>query len=208
MNNKLKNILIVVLCLIIAGAIGLGIYTINAGADADEPNPNVTLVTVPDQTDFEAHPDWTIPVTEPVYYGENIALEKDVQQNGQTEVYHKGNVNDGDRYTYWEGKANEYPNILTFDMAEVVEMSGARILLNPRQIWGARTQEVEIQISDDNENFTTIIPKTELAFDPMTDNSVYIPFEEVVQAQYIRFVFYSNSGANAGQAAEIEIFAP
>lgn len=208
MNNKVKNILIVVLCLIIAGALGLGAYTINAGMQTDGVNPNVTLVTAPDQTDFEEHLEWTVPVTEPIYYGENIALDKDADQNGQTEVYHCGNVNDGDRFTYWEGRANEYPNEITINMEEVVEMTGARILLNPRQIWGARTQEVEVQISNDNETFTTIVPKTLLSFDPMMDNSVYIPFDGIVEGQYIRFVFYSNSGAKAGQAAEIEVYAP
>lgn len=208
MSNKVKNGIIALLCGIIAGSIGLSAFTIYAGRTSNEPNPNVTLVTVPEQEAFEEHPDWTIPVTEPVDYGENIALGKEVMQNGHTQIYHSRNTVDGDRFTYWEGMAGSYPNQVTIDMGGIVEMSGARILLNPRAIWDARTQEVEIQISEDNENYTTIIPKTELAFDPMTDNSVYLPFDEVLQGQYIRFLFYSNSAASAGQAAEIEVYAP
>lgn len=208
MNNKLKNILIVALCLVIAGSILLTAYGISAKSASEEPNPNVTLVTAPEQEDFEEHPEWTIPPAEEIDYGENIALGKEVYQNGHTQIYHSRNAVDGDRYTYWEGMANSYPNIITIDMGETVEMTGARILLNPRAIWSARTQDVEIQISDDNENFTTIIEKTALSFDPMADNSAYVPFAETVTGRYIRFVFHANTGAAAGQAAEIEVYAP
>ena len=206
MSKNIKKGIIVLLCIVIAGAVGLSVYTISAKGHSEAPNPNVTLMTVPDQTDFEEHPEWTIPETEPIDYGENIALEKAVRQNGQTQVYNCRNVNDGDRFTYWEGAADAYPNEVTIDMGEPMEMTGARILLNPRQIWSARTQDVEVLISDDGENFTTIYPKTTLSFDPMADNSAYMPFSETVKGQYILFRFYSNSGGSAGQAAEIEVY--
>lgn len=208
MSNKMKNIIIVLLCIVIAAAVGLSAYTIWAEGQSDEPNPNVTLVTTPEQTDFEEHPEWTIPETEPIDYGENIALGKEVTQNGHTQIYHSRNVVDGDRFTYWEGMAGSYPNIVTIDLGEVAEMTGARVLLNPRQIWSARTQDVEIQVSEDGENFTTVIPQTTLSFDPMEDNSAYVEFTETVQGRYIRFLFYANTGATAGQAAEIEVYAP
>ena len=168
----------------------------------------MTFVEAPEQEGFEEHPEWAPPEVEEVYYGENIALGKEVYQNGHTQIYHSRNTVDGDRFTYWEGLANSYPNIVTIDMGDAAEMTGARILLNPRQIWGARKQSVEIQISDDNENYTTIIGQTSFSFDPMADNSAYIAFSETVSARYIRFVFYDNSGATAGQAAEIEVYAP
>lgn len=208
MSDRMKNILIIVLCTVIIGAAGLSAYTISTGRGTEEPNPNVTLVTAPEQEGFEEHPEWTVPVTEPIDYGENIALGKEVYQNGHTQIYHSRNAVDGDRFTYWEGLAGSYPNIVTIDMGEAVAMTGARILLNPRQIWGARTQEVEIQISEDNENFTTVIEKTALSFDPMADNSAYVPFAQTVTGRYIRFVFHANTGAAAGQAAEIEVYAP
>lgn len=206
MKNKTKNILIGILCGVIALSLGIFAWAVFAGRTASGPNPNVTLVAAPDQTDFEEHPEWTIPVTEPIDYGENIALEKDIRQNGQTQIYNCRNINDGDRFTYWEGAADSYPNELTIDLGSAEELSGARILLNPRQIWGARTQEVEVLLSDDGENFTTIYPKTTLSFDPMEDNCAYMEFSPAVCGQYILFRFYSNSGASAGQAAEIEVY--
>lgn len=208
MSNKMKNLIIVLLCLVIIGSVGLSAYTICVRSNADVPNPNVTLVTTPDQTDFEVHEEWTIPETEPIDYGENLALEKDVKQSGQTDIYNCRNVTDGDRYTYWEGESNDYPNDVTIDLGQVMELTGARVLLNPRQIWSARTQEVEVQVSGDGETFVTVYPKTTLSFDPLKDNSAYMEFDETAAGRYIRFLFYSNTGAKGGQAAEIEVYGP
>lgn len=92
---------------------------------------------------------------------------------------------------------------ITVDLEEPQKISGFGILLNPRQIWNARTQDVEVQTSDDGEEFTTLLPTQTVEFDPMTDNRCYLPLDESVQ---LRFVFTANSGADAGQAAEIEVY--
>ncbi len=206
MDKRTRNGIITALCLVILGSLGLTAYAIWHGRSEAVINPNVTLVTAPDQEGFEEHLDWTIPATEPIDYGENLALGKDVKQNGQTQIYNGKNVTDGDRFTYWEGAADSYPNSLTIDLEAAVEVTGARILLNPRQIWGARTQEVAVLVSTDAETFITVVDVTILSFDPLEDNSVYIGFPETVTARYVQFQFYSNSGATAGQAAEIEVY--
>lgn len=207
MSNKRENIAIAALCVIIAGALGLSVYTLAKGPRGSaEINPNVTLVAAPDQTGFQEHPEWVAPEPEVIDYGENLALGKEVKQNGQTQVYNCKNAVDGNRYTYWEGKADAYPSEITVDLAEVTELSGAQILLSPNQIWSARTQEMDVQISEDGENFTEVFPKTELAFDPAENNSAYLPFAAGTRGQYVRFRFYSNTEATAGQAAEIEIY--
>lgn len=208
MNGKIKNVIIAVLCIVIAGSAAISAYTISRRRAEEKPNPNVTLVTAPEQTAFEEHPEWTAPAAEVIDYGENLAFGKKVYQNGHTQIYHSRNINDGDRFTYWEGMADAYPNMITIDMGAAVEMTGARILLNPWAIWSARTQDVEVQISDDGETFSAIVERTTLSFDPMEDNSAYMAFGGVVEAQYIRFVFHANTGAKAGQAAEIEVYGP
>lgn len=169
-------------------------------------NPNVTLVTTPQQADFEVHPEWTLPEPEVIDYGENLALGKKVTQNGNTQIYQCRNAVDGDRFTYWEGLQDSYPNIITVDLEEMQQISGFGILLNPRQIWSARTQEVEIQISEDGETFATLLPCQTVEFDPMSDNRCYLPLDENIQTRFVRFVFTANSGAKAGQAAEIEVY--
>ena len=210
-TDKIKNVIIVVLAVVIVAALGVGIWAVQT-RKPDEPdetvNPNVTLVQAPDQDDFEPHPEWTLSQPEAVDYGENLALGKSVTENGHTQVYHCRNVNDEDTLTYWEGKADDYPNELTFDMDESMMISGVRVLLNPRPNWGARKQEIEVQISCDNENFTTAYPKTTFNFDPQSGNYAYIEFDAPAECQYVKILFYSNTGAAAGQAAEIEIYAP
>ena len=207
-TEKNKNVILVVLALIIIAALSVGIWAVLTRKPVETVNTNVTLVSAPDQDDFEVHPEWVLPEEEPIDYGENIALGKTVSENGHTQVYHCRNINDGETLTYWEGRADDYPNEITFDMEESVAVSGARILLNPRSNWGARTQEVEVQISDDNENFSTVYPKATLSFDPNSGNHAYMEFDAIVETRYIRFVFYGNTGATGGQAAEIEIYAP
>ena len=210
MNNKTKNIVITVLCVIIIGSVGLGAYNLSQGRKASgAPNPNVTVVAAPDQTDFEQHPEWALPEPEVIDYGENLALGKKVQQSSQTQVYNCRNVVDESRYTYWEGAPDEYPGIVTIDLEESAALGGAQVMLSPNQMWGARTQEIEVQVSDDNENFTTVAARAALEFNPLTNgNAVYIPFDAGAQGQYVRFCFYSNTGASNGQAAEIEVYGP
>ncbi len=208
MSNKWRLTLAIFLCLVILLSLGLTAWAIQTRSQQMALNPNVTLVTAPEQTDFEEHPDWTIPVTEPIDYGENLALGKKVKQSGQTDIYNGRNVTDGDRYTYWEGETNDYSNDVTIDLEQMTQIGSARILLNPSRIWSARTQEVEVQVSEDGENYVTAYPKTVLPFDPGEDNSAYLVFPQAVQGQYIRVLFYSNTGAKGGQAAEIEVYAP
>lgn len=208
MNNTTKNIAIVILCVIIVGALGLSFYRIAVGDISDEPNPNVTLVTAPEQSDFELHPEWGGPQLSYTDYGENLALGKLVTQNGNTDIYHCSNVTDGNVQTYWEGLSGLLPNEVTIDMDVITEMAAVQILLNPDPVWGTRVQEIEIQVSTDGESYTTVYDKAPLSFDTADTNSVYIPFTETVNGQYVKVLFHSNTGAGGGQAAEIEVYAP
>lgn len=210
-TDKIKNVIIIVLAIVTAAALGIGIRAVQTrkpDETAETRNTNVTLVQAPEQDDFEPHPEWKLPEPEVIDYGENLALGKSVTENGHTQVYHCRNVNDEDTLTYWEGRADDYPNELTIDMEESLTISGVRVLLNPRPNWGTRKQEIEVQISSDNENFTTVYPKTTLTFDPQIGNYAYMEFDAPADGQYVKVIFYSNTGAAAGQAAEVEIYAP
>ena len=206
MKKSTRTVLAVLLTVVILASAAATGYILREKSSREVINPNVTLVTAPEQEDFEVHPEWTLPEPEVIDYGENLALGKKVTQNGSTQIYQCRNAVDGDRFTYWEGLQDSYPNIITVDLERVQKISGFGILLNPRQIWSARTQEVEIQLSNDGEEFSAVIPAQTVEFDPMTDNRCYLPVEESAEARYVRFVFTANSGAKAGQAAEIEVY--
>lgn len=206
MKKSVKNGLLVLFAAVIFGASAVTVKTVQEKREAQQVNPNVTLVTTPEQSDFEVHPDWTLPEPEEIDYGENLALGKPITQNGNTQIYQCRNAVDGDRFTYWEGSADSYPNIITVDLKENETVSGFGILLNPRQIWSARTQDVEIQGSLDGETFETILACQTVEFDPLKDNRCYLPLEEGREVRYVRFVFTANTGSKAGQAAEVEIY--
>lgn len=206
MRKSVKIALCVFLLVLTAACAAAAAYVVREKNSRVSLNPNVTLVTAPEQEDFEVHPEWTLPEPEVIDYGENLALGKKVTQNGSTQIYQCRNAVDGDRFTYWEGLQSSYPNVVTVDLGEPQSISGFGILLNPRQIWSARTQEVEVQLSEDGEEFTTLLPAQTVSFDPMTDNRCYLPLDGAAEGRYVRFVFTANSGARAGQAAELEIY--
>ena len=76
MKNKEngKNVILAVLAVIIAGALGTGIWAVKTREPEEKVNTNVTLVSAPEQTEFEVHPEWVLPEPDLVDYGENIAL--------------------------------------------------------------------------------------------------------------------------------------
>lgn len=209
MSKRTKNILIAVLLAAAVACTAAGAGAIHAKQSAERLNPNVTVIPAPEQSGFETHPEWQMPEAEQIDYGENIALGKTAEDDGHTQIYLAKNAVDDNPYTYWEGKADAFPNTLTVDLGAASAVTGAQIVLNPNAIWSARTQEVEVQISGDGEQFETVVPRTELSFDPFDGaNSAYIDFGAALEGQYVRFLFFSNSGATGGQAAEIQIFAP
>jgi hypothetical protein len=72
--------------------------------------------------------------------------------------------------------------------------------------WEDRTQEIEVLISTDGSNFTTIVARTEYDFLTSESNVIDIILENSVTAQYVKFVIYSNSTGYGAQISEISIF--
>ena len=209
MNNKVKTVMIVILCVIIVASLGLSAWKILSGS-SDKPNPNATIIAAPEQSDFELHPEWggNKPQVSYTDYGENLALGKTVKANAQLDNYYAYEANDGDILSYWEAPSGAYPKEIIIDMGAATELGAAQVLLNPDPIWGSRIQEIEVQVSTDGESYTTVFPKTALTFDTADTNSAYIPFTEATTGQFVKVLFHSNTGGAGGQAAEIEIYAP
>ena len=62
-----------------------------------------------------------------------------------------------------------------------------------------------VQISEDGENFTELIPANDYEFNPDTANEVVIDFDEV-GCKAVQLVFTGNTGAGGAQVAEFEIY--
>jgi hypothetical protein len=138
-------------------------------------------------------------------YGPNLAFRKWITTNDYEDVYHERNAVDGNCRTYWEGAANSWPNLLTIDLGEPVEIGSIILRLPPFNVWEAREQTFSILSSLDGENFTVIKPEETYAFDPLSGNFLEIALDKV-KTQYVRFEFAANTAATGGQAAEIEVY--
>lgn len=137
--------------------------------------------------------------------GTNVALDGRADANGFNDVYRAPNIIDGSRLTYWEGSPNEDSQIVSVDLKNSYTIHTVVVGLNPAQIWGKRTQTFTIEASDDGQNYTEVIPSTDYDFDPKTGNQVVIDIDNV-KMQYIRLTFTKNTGAVAGQIAELEVY--
>ena len=191
-------------------AIGLWGYVFVLEADGGEATRGeITLVETPDQTESTPHPDLMKEVYAPVITsGVKVALDAKMQENGHTDVYLVNKANDGDTKgaSYWEGAVGAYPNIITANFKEAENVHAIKVCLCPQSVWGARTQTFSVEVSNDGENFTELIGEKEYEFDPDTANEVVLEFDAVT-VMSVRLVFTANTGAEAAQVAELEIYA-
>jgi hypothetical protein len=135
----------------------------------------------------------------------NLALGMPAVFSSNIYAFTGGKAVDGDISSYWEGAANSYPDVLTVDLVDSQRLGTAVVRLNPKQIWGARTQRVEVLASEDGQEFKTLVPEAEYGFDPVANaNEAVIRLG--AKARYLRLVITANSGATAGQVAELEVY--
>lgn len=206
---KRRKIIISILLILLISSIGISAYTIVMEDSIYEIRPeNLTIIETPEQKEAQTPPQFETP--QPIIpekpEGTNIALGKPVEANGHTDIYVARNATDGKITTYWEGKANSYPNILTVDLEEVSTVTSIRIALNPDKIWSKRTQTFSINYSLDGNVFNELIPSSNYIFDPLTGNIVDIKLDTPTKMRFIQLVFTANTEATGGQAAEIEVY--
>ncbi len=200
-----KKFIIIIGCLAIACA-GMSAVVAVGNSSVKMSNKNLTVVTAPDQkeameNDAFKEEEYVAPEID----GTNVALDGRADANGFNDVYRAPNIIDGSRLTYWEGSQNEESQIISVDLKDSYTIHTVVVGLNPAQIWGKRTQTFMIEASDDGQNYTEVIPSTDYDFDPKTGNQVVIDIDNV-KMQYIRLTFTKNTGAVAGQIAELEVY--
>ncbi len=82
-----------------------------------------------------------------------------------------------------------------------------KVLLCPDAVWAKRVQTIEILAGTDPENLEVVAEKKEYEFDPIKGgNETVIEFDNT-EASYVMLRFYDNTGAVAGQAAEVQVYA-
>ncbi|HEV2778054.1 MAG TPA: discoidin domain-containing protein [Actinophytocola sp.] len=135
----------------------------------------------------------------------NLALGKPITASSHVHTFVATNANDDNASTYWEGAANSYPNTLTVSLGANATISSVVVRLNPDPIWGRRTQTIEVLGREQSATaFTTIAAAAPYVFDPASGNTVTIPVSAT--AADVRLRYTANTGAPAGQAAELQVF--
>lgn len=169
---------------------------------------NLLIVKTPDQKEAQTPEKFKIiqVVVPEKPSGENVALKKPISASSYQDVYMPRYAVDGRIKSYWEGKANTYPNIVIVDLQRECDIHTIRIALNPDKIWSKRIQTFEIRYSLDGENYKVLVPRADYVFDPLTSNIVDIKLPKREKVRYIQIIFYANTGATGGQMGELEIY--
>jgi hypothetical protein len=138
--------------------------------------------------------------------GVNLAIGKTASANGSngSANYGPANINDGNTDTYWEGTSNAYPNTVTVNLGSTMSVGQVVVKLNPA--WGSRSQTFTVLGSTDNVNWSTLAAAANYSFAPASGNAVTINLA-AASVRYVRLSFAANTGAPAGQVAEMEIYA-
>jgi hypothetical protein len=136
--------------------------------------------------------------------GTNLAVGKPIVASGFVHTFVATNANDNDVTTYWEGNGGGYPNTLTVSLGANASISSIVVKLNPDPAWGPRTQTFQVLGRDQaGGSFTSIDASAPHDFNPSSGNQVTIPVSAT--AADVRLQFTANTGAPAGQVAELQV---
>ena len=135
--------------------------------------------------------------------GTNLALGKPITASGHVHTFVPTNANDDSVSTYWEGNSG-YPNTLTVSLGSNATVTSVVVKLNPDPSWGPRTQTFQVLGRDqDASGFTNLVSAQQYSFNPSSGNQVTIPV--TATAAELRLQFTANTGAPAGQVAELQV---
>ncbi|WP_344611768.1 choice-of-anchor D domain-containing protein [Dactylosporangium salmoneum] len=136
----------------------------------------------------------------------NIALNKTATASSQVNGTQAATTaTDGNANTYWESANNAFPQWIQVDLGAVTSIGKVTLKLPPSTAWGARTQTLSVQASNDGSTFSTISASAGRTFDPATGNAVSITVP-ATSTRYVRINITANTGWPAGQLAELEVY--
>ncbi len=133
--------------------------------------------------------------------GSDLAVGRPIEASSVIHTYVAANANDNNTATYWEGGAGSYPNTLTVKLGANADVDRLVLRLDPD--WGSRTQTIEVQGREQSaDGFTSLVAAEEYAFTPAGRNTVTVPVGR--RTADVRLRFTANTGATAGQLAELQ----
>ena len=136
-----------------------------------------------------------------------------VDTSTHADVYNVEKAVDGDPTgtSYYESAS--LPAHIVIDLGDIYQITTVVLCLPPSLNWAARTQNIEILISDSNVDytsstaFTSVVPATNYLFDPVSGNRVTIELTPV-NCRYFKLVINSNDikAGYGAQLSEISVY--
>ncbi|MFC9063686.1 discoidin domain-containing protein, partial [Streptomyces sp. NPDC057074] len=134
----------------------------------------------------------------------NLALGRPARAGGSHGAYPAGNATDGTQATYWEGPAGSFPQWLQVDLGTARDVD--RVVLKLPAGWESRSQSPSVRGSTDGSTFRTLAAAGARAFSPERANTVAVDLGTSADARYIRVDITGNTGWNAAQLSELEVY--
>ncbi|MFF0865725.1 discoidin domain-containing protein [Nonomuraea sp. NPDC003560] len=136
--------------------------------------------------------------------GSNLAAGKPITASSYVHTYVAANANDNSVTTYWEGAGGSYPNTLTVQLGANADVSSVVVRLDPAAVWSTRTQTFQVLGREQGASgFTNLVSSAAYTFNPGSGNTVTVPVGARVAD--VRLSFTANTGAPAGQVAELQV---
>jgi hypothetical protein len=137
----------------------------------------------------------------------NLALNKPVAASSDYETFVQSNVTDGSTSTYWESTDGAgYPQTITVNLGSVQSIGSITLDLPPSSSWSTRTETLSVLGSTNDTTFSQIVASAGYTFNPSTGNTVTISLPSEASAQYVELSFTGNTGWDAAQLSEFEVF--
>ncbi|MFB7559223.1 CARDB domain-containing protein [Streptomyces brevispora] len=134
--------------------------------------------------------------------GPDLAFGKQATASGSNGAYPASNITDGSQQTYWESPGT-FPQWVQIDLGNRFDVD--QVVLRLPNTWEARTQTLGIQSSTDGSSFSSLSASAPRVFTPSAGNTVTIGFT-AKQARYIRVQVTANTGWNAAQLSQVEVY--
>ncbi|GAB7110182.1 CARDB domain-containing protein [Streptomyces phaeofaciens JCM 4814] len=134
----------------------------------------------------------------------NLALGRPATAGGAHAEYPARNLTDGVQASYWEGPAGSFPQWAQVDLGAAREVD--RVVLKLPTGWGSRSETLSLQGSTDGSGFSTLAASAVRVFDPAQANTVSVALAAPADVRYIRVNVSGNTGWNAAQLSELEVY--
>jgi parallel beta-helix repeat protein len=136
----------------------------------------------------------------------NLAAGRTASASSSNGSYTAANLTDADASTYWEGANGSFPQWAQVDLGQSYGIGKVVLKLPPATAWAARQETLSVQGSTDGSSFSTLVGQAAYTFDPNANNNTVTISVPAATARYVRVNVTANTGWNAAQLSDFEVF--